>query len=75
MPKQYGGTCTSADPATCAPGNGHLPKPFYANGAPAFVSLPNPNQQAIGASVNPNWGRPLYYQPVRTVRFGARFTF
>jgi hypothetical protein len=75
VPKQYGGTCTSADPATCAPGNGHLPKPFYANGAPAFVSLPDPNQQPIGASVNPNWGRPLYYQPVRTFRFGARFTF
>jgi hypothetical protein len=25
--------------------------------------------------VNPNWGRPLYYQPVRTIRFGARLSF
>jgi len=75
VPKQFGGVCTTADPTTCAPGNGNLPKPFYANGAPGFVSLPDPSQQPIGAGVNPNWGRPLYYQPVRTIRFGARLSF
>ena len=75
VPKQYGGVCTGADPTTCGQGNGHLPKPFYANGAPGFVSLPDPTQQPVGASVNPNWGRPLFYQAVRTIRFGARFTF
>jgi hypothetical protein len=37
--------------------------------------LPDPTQQPIGAAVNPNWGRPLFYQPVRTIRFGARLSF
>jgi carboxypeptidase family protein/TonB-dependent receptor-like protein len=75
VPAQFGGTCTTTSASSCAQGNGSLPKPFYANGAPGIVSLPDPQQQAFGASVNPNWGRPLQYQPVRTVRFGARFTF
>ena len=75
VPTQYGGRCTTADPATCAQGNGSLPKPFYANGAPGIVGLPDPTQALIGANLNPNWGAPRQYQPVRTFRFGARFTF
>ena len=73
VPKQYGGR--QNPDGSFAPGNGSLPKPFYANGAPGVVSLPDPTQQPIAANLNPNWGRPQQYQPVRTVRFGARFTF
>ena len=75
VPNQYGGRCETADPATCVPGNGSLPRPFYANGAPGLVGLPDPTQALIGANLNPNWGAPRQYQPVRTFRFGARFTF
>ena len=73
VPTKYGGV--QQPDGSFLPGNGSLPKPFYANGAPGVVSLPDPAQNVTAASVNPNWGKPLQYQAVRTFRFSARFTF
>jgi len=57
------------------PGNGSLPAPGYVNGSAKRVLLPDPTQNAFPAAVNPTWGRPTAYQPVRTFRFSARVTF
>ena len=73
VPTKFGGA--QQPDGSFLPGNGSLPRPFYANGAPGVVSLPDPSQQVSAASVNPNWGKPLQYQSVRTFRFSARFTF
>ena len=73
VPTKFGGA--QQPDGSFLPGNGSLPRPFYANGAPGVVSLPDPSQQVSAASVNPNWGKPLQFQSVRTFRFSARFTF
>jgi hypothetical protein len=57
------------------PSNGSLPKPSYVAGAPAVVLLPDPTQVSNPVNTNPNWGRPLVYQPVRSFRFSVRWTF
>jgi hypothetical protein len=70
LPNGYGGRCdASGDLATCT-GGGSLPR-----GANLFVKLPTPDQTPDVYQINPNWGRPLTYQPVRSFRFSARFTF
>ena len=73
VPKQYGGA--QQPDGSFAQGNGSLPRPFYANGSPGVISLPDPTQAVTAVAVNPNWGKPLQYQAVRTFRLSARFTF
>jgi hypothetical protein len=70
LPNGYGGVCNAnGDLSTCT-GGGSLPR-----GANLFVKLPTPDQTADVYPINPNWGRPLSYQPVRSFRFNVRFTF
>jgi hypothetical protein len=70
VPTQYGGVCAGAS-GPCQQGNGSLPK-----AAPNLhVALADPLGAPIPVQVNPNWGRPLAYQAVRTFRFSLRFTF
>jgi outer membrane receptor protein involved in Fe transport len=70
VPTQYGGVCAGPT-GPCQPGNGSLPK-----AAPNLhVALADPTGVPIPVQVNPNWGRPLAYQAVRTFRFSLRYTF
>jgi hypothetical protein len=82
IPSQYGGLCPStatqgsSNVSSCQPGNGNLPKPYvYPDGSRGFVVLPAANQTPVVAAVNPAWGQPNAYQPVRQFRFSLRVTF
>ena len=57
------------------PANGSLPRPAFYNGAVSTVLLLSPTQVVQPTVLNPNWGKPLAYQGVRTFRFSVRFTF
>jgi len=77
LPKSVGTPCGDAagvDPSTLTGGcgNGSLPRAT----ASGKVMLPLPDQSGVSAyTINPNWGRPLQYQPSRIIRFSARVTF
>ena len=78
VPPTYGGICPqgATDPATCAQGNGNLPKPYtYTDGSRGLVVLPDAFQQPVVAATNPAWGRANAYQAVRQFRFSLRVTF
>jgi hypothetical protein len=84
IPTTFGGTCPQSAPyatnpsdvSSCNPGNGHLPKPYtYPDGNRGYVVLPAADQTPIITQVNPAWGQPNAYQPVRQFRFSLRVTF
>jgi hypothetical protein len=78
IPNTFGGTCpqTATDVSQCNPGNGNLPKPYtYPDGNRGYVVLPAADQTPIITQVNPAWGQPNAYQPVRQFRFSLRVTF
>jgi len=68
---------------------GNVPAPYGVNGSlprgrvvagpngPELTSvvLPDPDQHPQTYNINPNWGRATEYQPVRSFRFSARFSF
>ena len=72
IPSQYGGICSGATLATCAPGNGSLPTSKTTS---LNVTLPDPAGNTIIVATNPNWGRATAYQGVRQFRFSLRVTF
>ena len=57
------------------PSSGSLPRPGFVNGGPANVLLFDPAQNVNVVQTNPNWGRALTYQTVRSFRFSVRYTF
>jgi hypothetical protein len=77
VPTEFGGICATAAAASCAQGNGSLPKPHVnpATGAGIRVGLPNRNGVLSSQVTNLTWGTPTNYQPVRQFRFSVRFTF
>ncbi|HEU5153779.1 MAG TPA: TonB-dependent receptor, partial [Gemmatimonadales bacterium] len=79
VPTLFGGICTGASAASCASGNGSLPRPrvdpHSSSGEAIRVGLPNPKGVLSSRVVNLTWGRPINYQPVRQVRFSLRVTF
>jgi len=75
LPNGYGGKCDATGDLSKCSGGGSLPLGPQVSGVPTFVKLPTPDQTPEVYPVNPNWGRALTYQPVRSIRFTARFTF
>ena len=87
IPNTFGGVCPQYAPppaaagtppavSDCGQGNGNLPKPYkYADGSRGQVVLPDAFQTPVVAAVNPAWGQPNAYQPVRQFRFSLRVTF
>ena len=79
VPNEFGGICADASAASCAPGNGSLPRPRVAPNSPTGeairVGLPNPSGALSSRVVNLTWGRPINYQPVRQFRFSLRVSF
>jgi hypothetical protein len=81
IPTQFGGICgpAPATAASCAPGNGSLPKPAIdpssPTGANIRVGLPNRTGALAPAVTLTNWGRATAYQGVRQFRFSLRVSF
>jgi hypothetical protein len=77
IPTHYAGICTTADPSSCVPGNGYLPKPRIdpATGGGIRVLLPDPTGADTVVTTNPRWGQATEYQAVRQFRFSLRVTF
>ena len=72
IPTQYGGLCSSSDPASCAPGNGSLPTSKTKH---LQVLLPDPFGAPLVVTTNTRWGQATQYQAVRQFRFSLKVTF
>jgi outer membrane receptor protein involved in Fe transport len=79
VPTEFGGVCADATAASCASGNGSLPRPRVdpnsSSGGAIRVGLPNQNGALSSRVASLTWGTPTNYQPVRQFRFSLRVTF
>ena len=77
VPTKFGGICADATVASCASGNGSLPRPRLdpTTGGAIRVGLPDRNGALQSWLTNLTWGTPTNYQPVRQFRFSLRVTF